>query len=153
MMETNYSVAELVPHSGRMSLLTRVVDHGEDWLSAEVDIKADSMFSDKLGVPSWVGLEYLAQAIAAYAGLQERQHGGTPKLGFLLGTRKYTSSKEYFSIGSTLTIKVIENLQADNGLGTFDCTLHSSDDCEASARLNVFQPENADEFLKDSPHG
>lgn len=152
-MEANYSVAELVPHSERMSLLTRIVGYGDGWLSAEVDIKADSMFSDRLGVPSWVGLEYLAQAIAAYAGLQERQHGGSPKLGFLLGTRKYTSSKEYFAIGSTLTIKVIENLQADNGLGTFDCTLNSSDDCEASARLNVFQPENADEFLKDAPRG
>ncbi|WP_219703569.1 hypothetical protein [Marinomonas lutimaris] len=147
-MASDYSVTELVPHSGRMSLLTKILDYGDGWLAAEVEIKTDSMFSDEFGVPSWVGLEYLAQAIGAYAGLQERLHGGAPKLGFLLGTRKYTSTKEYFSIGSILTIKVIKNLQAENGLSAFDCILHSSDDCDASARLNVFQPKNADEFLK-----
>lgn len=147
-MASDYSVAELVPHSGRMSLLTRILDYDDDWLSAEVEIKTDSMFADEFGVPSWVGLEYLAQAIGAYAGLQERLHGGTPKLGFLLGTRKYTCTKEYFSVGSILTIKVIKNLQAENGLSAFDCTLHSSDDSDAAARLNVFQPTNADEFLK-----
>lgn len=149
-MASDYSVAELVPHSGKMSLLTKILDYGGDWLSADVEIKTDSMFSDEYGVPAWVGLEYLAQAIAAYAGLQERLHGGAPKLGFLLGTRKYICTKEYFSFGSTLTITVSKNLQADNGLSAFDCILHSTDDCDASARLNVFQPENAEEFLKDA---
>ncbi|MGO2235919.1 MAG: ApeP family dehydratase [Marinomonas sp.] len=147
-MASDYNVAELVPHSGRMSLLTNILDYGDGWLSAEVEIKKDSMFSDEFGVPSWVGLEYLAQAIGAYAGLQERLHGGAPKLGFLIGTRKYTSTQEYFSVGSILTIKVIKNLQAENGLSAFDCVLHSSDNCEATARLNVFQPKNAEEFLK-----
>lgn len=147
-MTSSYSVAELVPHSGRMSLLTKIVDYGDDWLSAEVEIKADSMFADEYGVPAWVGIEYLAQAIGAYAGLQERLHGSVPKLGFLLGTRKYTSTKEYFAIGSKLTIKVSKNLQAENGLSAFDCILHSTDHCNAAARLNVFQPKNADEFLK-----
>jgi predicted hotdog family 3-hydroxylacyl-ACP dehydratase len=147
-MTSDYSVTELVPHSGRMSLLTKILDYGDDWLSAEVEIKVDSMFSDEYGVPAWVGVEYLAQAIGAYAGLQERIHGGVPKIGFLLGTRKYTSTKEYFVIGSILTITVNKNLQAENGLSAFDCALHSTDNCEASARLNVFQPKNAGEFLK-----
>mgnify|MGYP005996208549 CR=1 FL=1 len=75
-MTAEYLVEELVPHSGRMSLLTRVVDSGDDWLTAEVDITSKSMFSDDKGVPAWVGLEYLAQAIGAYAGLQERLLGG-----------------------------------------------------------------------------
>lgn len=147
MMASEYSVAELVPHSGRMSLLTSIVDYGEDWLSAEVEISSKSMFADEYGVPAWVGVEYLAQAIAAYAGLQERLNGGAPKLGFLLGTRKYACSKEYFALGSKLRIKVEKNIFAENGLSAFDCEL-VSDDCEASARLNVFQPENAEEFLK-----
>ncbi|MBJ7538692.1 ApeP family dehydratase [Marinomonas transparens] len=146
-MTSTYTVEDLVPHSGRMSLLTRIVDHGEDWLLAEVDIRPDSMFADEKGVPAWVGLEYLAQAIGAYSGLQERRAGSKPKLGFLLGTRKYSSSAEYFPTGSTLTIKINVNLQAENGLGSFDCTL-SSEHCDASGRLNVFQPDNASEFLQ-----
>lgn len=146
-MTSIYSVAELVPHSGKMSLLSKILDHGEDWISAQVEITPDSMFADEQGVPAWVGLEYLAQAIGAFAGLQERLLGGKPKLGFLLGTRKYTCTKDFFPIGSTLTIKVSQNLQAENGLSSFDCLLESNE-CEASARLNVFQPENADQFLK-----
>ena len=149
-MASDYSVAELVPHSGRMSLLTKILDYSDDWLSAEVAITTDSMFADEHGVPAWVGLEYLAQTIAAYAGLQERRHGGTPKLGFLLGTRKFICTKEYFAIGSVLTINVSKNLEAENGLSSFDCRLHSTNDCEASAQLNVFQPKNADEFLKSA---
>jgi len=148
-MASDYLIEDLVPHSGRMSLLTRVVDHGEDWLIAEVDITVDSMFCDEKGVPAWVGLEYLAQAIAAFAGLQERLLGGMPKIGFLVGTRKYVSSNSYFSLNSTLSIKVSENLKAENGLCVFNCELHS-DECEASARLNVFQPEDANQFIRNA---
>lgn len=77
-MKPEFSVAQLVPHSGKMSLLDNIVEYGDDWLSAEVCITADSMFADEKGVPGWVGLEYMAQAVAAYAGLQERLNGGRP---------------------------------------------------------------------------
>lgn len=148
-MTSEYPIEELVPHSGRMSLLTRVVEYGDEWLIAEVDITPSSMFCDDQGVPAWVGLEYLAQAIAAYAGLQERLTGGSPKIGFLVGTRKYICSNDYFPINSTLSIKVSQNLKAENGLCVFDCELLSSE-CEASARLNVFQPEDADQFIRNA---
>ena len=84
-MISEYRVADLVPHSGRMSLLTSITDHDEDSLSAQVVITQDSMFADSQGVPSWVGLEYMAQAIGAFAGLQERLKGESPKLGFFIG--------------------------------------------------------------------
>ncbi len=148
-MTAEYLVEELVPHSGRMSLLTRVVDSGDDWLTAEVDITSKSMFSDDKGVPAWVGLEYLAQAIGAYAGLQERLLGGEPKIGFLVGSRKYTCSSHYFSLNSTLSIKVSQNLKAENGLSVFDCELHNHE-CKASARLNVFQPDDAEQFIRNA---
>lgn len=144
-----FSVDELVPHSGRMSLLSRVTKVEEDTLYAEVDINESATFAEASGVPAWVGLEYLAQAIGAYAGYQERTQGSVPKIGFLLGTRKYTSNCEYFPLGTTLTLKVCRNMQAENGLSAFDCELHA-DGIEASARLNVFQPDNAAEFLKEA---
>lgn len=147
-MTFEYTVAELVPHSGKMSLLSEITGYGEDWLSARVDISQDSMFADSRGVPAWVGLEYLAQAIGAYAGLQERLKGETPKLGFLLGSRKYSCSRDYFALGDSLELKVIRNMQAENGLSAFDCHL-SGGDYEASASLNVFQPEDADKFLQE----
>ena len=37
-MKVEYSVAELVPHSGKMSLLDTIIDYGDGWLHAEVHI-------------------------------------------------------------------------------------------------------------------
>ena len=146
-MITEYEVDDLVPHSGQMSLLTAITDYGEDWLSARVDITADSMFADGRGVPSYVGLEYLAQAIGAFAGLQERLRGESPKLGFLLGTRKYSCSTDYFLPGDQLELKVVRNMQAENGLSAFECSLQGKD-YRATASLNVFQPDDAEQFLQ-----
>jgi len=124
------------------------VAYSENWLHAEVHITADSMFAEDQGVPSWIGLEYLAQAISAYAGLQESARGEKPKIGFLLGSRKYVCSVDYFAIGQTLLLKVTKELQAENGLSAFQCVL-SGDNITATATINVFQPDNAEEFLQD----
>ncbi|MEH6626337.1 MAG: hotdog family protein [Motiliproteus sp.] len=144
-----FGVNELVPHSGSMSLLSKIVDYGEDWLYAEVQINNDSMFVDERGVPAWIGLEYMAQAVAAHAGSQERKDGQAPKLGFLLGTRKYICSADYFSLGQVLSIKVQRVIQGENGLSAFQCFLHG-ENIEATASLNVFQPNDASEFLKEA---
>ena len=58
----------LVPHDGQMVFLDRVLATGSDSLCAEVAIGPDSVFFDGAGVGSWVGIEYMAQAIAAHAG-------------------------------------------------------------------------------------
>ncbi|MBY4676121.1 hotdog family protein [Marinobacterium arenosum] len=148
-MKSEYSVAELVPHSGKMSLLDNIVEYADDWLRAEVYITEASMFADEKGVPAWTGMEYMAQTIGAFAGMQERREGGEPKLGFLLGTRKYTCSVDYFPLGQTLILTAKREMQAENGLSVFQCSLHG-EGIEASASLNVYQPEDADSFLKDA---
>lgn len=148
-MKRAYSVAELVPHSGKMSLLTRILDYGDDWLQAEVEITRESLFADAQGVPAWIGLEYMAQAIAAYSGLQERLHGGQPKIGFLLGSRKYLCNAERFQFGQKLRLKVYPEILGDNGLNVFMCELQG-DGVSASALVNVFQPDDADAFLREA---
>ncbi len=147
-MKSEYSVEQLVPHSGKMSLLSHISEYGDDWLKAQVQITPESMFADEKGVPAWVGLEYLAQAIGAFAGLQERRQGGVPKVGFLLGTRKYLCSTDYFPLGVTLELLVEEEMQGENGLSVFNGTL-TAPELDASARLNVFQPEDAEQFLNE----
>ncbi len=136
-----YTVDELVPHSGQMSLLDRVVSHSAESLSSEVDIHASTLFADKaLGVPAWVGLEYMAQSVAAWAGVLAKASGGEVRLGFLLGARKYDASISHFPLGSTLTIYAERAYQQDD-LGVFDCTICIDSDVEvATARLNVYQP-------------
>ena len=132
-----------------MSLLDTILDYGEEWLHAEVHITPDSMFADADGVPAWIGLEYMAQAISAHAGMLERLNGGKPKIGFLLGSRKYLCNTDYFAFGQTLLVKVHLEMLAANGLKVFNCELQGRD-LEASAIVNVFQPDDAEKFLMDA---
>lgn len=148
-------ISELVPHSGAMSLLDTVVSADADNLCAEVRIHAGSVFYDAAegGVGSWVGIEYMAQAIAAHAGYLARQAGEPVKIGFLLGARRYEAQAALFGEGSVLQVHVHQALQSDNGLGAFECRIEAAGMVLAQATVTVFQPENATQFLQESSNG
>lgn len=146
----------LVPHGGAMSLLGRFLEADEESLAAEVCIGPDSMFCVDGAVGAWVGVEYMAQAVAAHAGWCARRRGEPVRVGFLLGSRKYVCSAAAFPVGSRLRIEVRRALQGENGLGAFDCRILDADaDADrtalASATITVFQPNNVEEFLQRSP--
>ena len=139
-MSRNWSPAEVLPHRPPMQLLTRVVSWGPDDLVAEVDVSADCAFAESgFGIPRWVGLEYMAQAVAALDGVRLREAGRHVPPGYLLGTRRLDQTDGYFQTGATLRIRVREVLQAENGLGAFSCGL---DDGERSmsCQLTVYRP-------------
>lgn len=148
-------IDDLVPHSGAMSLLDKVVSADADKLCAEVRIHAGSVFYDAAegGVGSWVGIEYMAQAIAAHAGYLARQAGAPVKIGFLLGARRYEAQVPLFGEGSVLQVHVHQALQSDNGLGAFECRIEAAGMMLAQATVTVFQPENATQFLQESSNG
>ncbi|WP_371874836.1 ApeP family dehydratase [Pseudoduganella albidiflava] len=140
-------VADILPHSGQMVLLDRVVSVGDDDLCAEVVIRPDSMFCDGTAVGAWVGIEYMAQAIAAHAGWLARRRGDAVKVGFLLGSRKYEAGVPAFDVGSVLHVHAHRALQGDNGLGAFECRIDAGGNTVATATVTVFQPDNVNEFL------
>ena len=131
-------VRELLPHDPPMVLLDRAVSYTESELVAEVDIRPDSILCEADGVPGWVGIEYMAQAVAAHAGYQGRLAGEPPRIGYLLGTRSYQASLAVFPIGATLTVK-IQALFVEMGLGAFACRIEL-DGPIAIAKINVYQP-------------
>lgn len=135
----NYSdIAELIPHSGRMVLLDRIIDFDEQSLCAELTVRDDGLLGDNKSVPAYAGIEYMAQAIAAYAGIQAQQAGEPIKIGFLLGTRRYTSNVGSFAVGTHLNIH-IKNIMQDEKLGVFDCKINATG-IEVIANLTVYQP-------------
>jgi 3-oxoacyl-[acyl-carrier-protein] synthase-1 len=145
-------IAQLVPHDGRMVLLERVIHVDQATLHAELTIGPDTMFFDGAGVGSWIGIEYMAQAIAAHAGFQARQRGAAVKVGFLLGSRRYQCSVPAFTLGTVLHVHIHHAMQGDNGLAAFECRI---DDAATGAMLaqgtiTVFEPDNVNEFLQRS---
>lgn len=137
-------VAELVPHSGALVLLDRVLEAGDDHLLATLTVRADGLYNHGDRVPAWVGMEYMGQAIAACAGLRARHRNKPVKPGFLLGTRRYQPRHPDFIVGATLTVRVTRVLGDDAGMGVFDCELREGSETLVSARLNVFQPSDRD---------
>jgi predicted hotdog family 3-hydroxylacyl-ACP dehydratase len=136
----------LVPHSGPMVLLDRVISADEESLGAEVRIRADSLFCVDGAVGAWVGIEYMAQAIGAYAGYVARLRGEPIKLGYLLGTRCYECSRPFFRVGTLLRIHARRILQSENGLGSFECRIEDESGQIAAATVSVFQPAGEVEF-------
>ncbi|HEY0954690.1 MAG TPA: hotdog family protein [Roseateles sp.] len=141
------AITELVPHAGPMCLLDRVLAAERERLSAEVVVPAQGLFSHDGGVGAWVGIEYMAQAVAAWAGWQARAAGEPPRIGLLLGTRRYRCGVPRFMVGQRLRIDIERAYQADNGLGQFDCRIHADGVELASATLTVFGPEDPSAFL------
>jgi predicted hotdog family 3-hydroxylacyl-ACP dehydratase len=142
----------LVPHSGSMSLLDTLLAAEAETLEAQVRIGPDTMFCSDGAVGAWVGVEYMAQAVAAHAGFAARGRGEPVRVGFLLGSRRYACTVPAFAVGSVLNIHVQRALQGDNGLGAFDCRITDGEDGTelASATITVFLPNNVEEFLQRS---
>ena len=143
-------IRSLVPHAGPMVLLDRVISADEDSLLAEVRIRTDSLFCNTDGVGAWIGIEYMAQAIGAWAGYTAQLRGEPVKLGFVLGTRCYECSRPIFTIGSLLRVHVLRVFQDENGLGSFECSIDNEEGRVATATLTVFQPPNVNDFLHGS---
>jgi predicted hotdog family 3-hydroxylacyl-ACP dehydratase len=134
------AIAELLPHAPPMVLLDRVCSCDDESLSAEVEITAASEFCVDGRVGVWVGIEYMAQAVAAWSGWQSRIRGLPVKVGFLLGTRRYDCLVEQFPIGSRLQVRVEREFQADNGLARFRAEIHCGDVLCAQASISVYEP-------------
>ena len=75
-------IQHLLPHAEPMILIHGLVELGETWLIAAVDLSRPTLFTGPSGTPAYVALEYMAQAIAAYAGSQNAARNLPPQIGF-----------------------------------------------------------------------
>lgn len=138
----NVNVTDLLPHAGKMVLLDRVLEYDQQSLVAETVVRNDGLFSDGETVPAWLGIEYMAQTIAAFGGMMSYQTGTPVNIGFLLGSRRYVSNISNFQVDTLIRITV-KRLIEDQGLGVFDCQI-TGDGIDISANLNVYQPNFED---------
>ena len=101
----DWPLAELLPHAGDMILIDQVLSFDEEQIHTRVTVKPGGLFNRADGsLPAWVGIELMAQSVAAYAGCHARQQGKAVELGFLLGTRKFECNVEHFPAGAELHI-------------------------------------------------
>jgi predicted hotdog family 3-hydroxylacyl-ACP dehydratase len=145
----------LLPHRAPMLLLSEVVDYDETFASALIHITADSPFFDAElgGVPSWVGMEYMAQTIGIWAGHQQLINNKPVQAGFLLGCRSYDCNNAIFPSDCTLQLSARPVYLDDSGIGAFDCAISSeningSESIRATAQIKAFRPEDPKAFVR-----
>ncbi len=144
------SVEDLIPHRGDMSWLDAVLSADDETVVAQATVRPDSYFVRDGRAPVWVGVEYMAQAISAWAGNRARLKGQAVKVGLLLGTRRYDVHRQAFLVGDCLRIEARCELMGDNGLGMFASRIFVDDALVAEANLSVFEPPNEAAFLNFS---
>ncbi|HZZ09917.1 MAG TPA: hotdog family protein [Paraburkholderia sp.] len=145
-------IEAIIPHRGTMLLIDGVNAFDDQTLSARASVRADAWYADVDGaMPAWIGIELMAQAIAAHVALLAMRGGGAARPGVLLGSRSYKALQPTFAAGVPLLIGITELLRSEEGHGAYECTIHAGDVCCAEAVIKVFQPPNFQSFIEGSP--
>jgi predicted hotdog family 3-hydroxylacyl-ACP dehydratase len=131
-------ICELVPHAPPMILVDEMLDYAPGHARCVVRLRPDSLFVENGRVRALVAVEYMAQSVAAYAGMKSRRHGEPPSIGFLLGSRELKLAVDHFRAGDTLVVDV-EHVFGDDQLGSFRCTVWRDEEIVAEAMVNVYQ--------------
>jgi predicted hotdog family 3-hydroxylacyl-ACP dehydratase len=146
------NVELFIPHRQPMVLISNLLEFEADNLLTQTQVSATSpYFDDSLqGVPNYVGIEYMAQSIAALAGVEALLKQDIIRVGFLLGTRKLKMHISHFKAGETYQTQVTRLYQEESGLAVFDCKIMHNKQIVAEANVNVFQPQDSSAYIAEA---
>ncbi len=130
----------LIPHSGAMRLLSRLVEHTTERTVCTVDPADSELFRAADGrVPAWVAVEWMAQCIAAHGTLLDAQD--EPRPGFLVGAKRVTLHRD--SVGPDESVEVTARVvQRIGRLASITCEVHAGGELAAEGALSVFIPDS-----------
>jgi predicted hotdog family 3-hydroxylacyl-ACP dehydratase len=138
------SPVDVLPHRPPMVLLDRVVSHEPARTVCAVDLTAASLFVEEgVAVPAWVGVEYMAQCVAAHAGLMARARGEAVRLGWLIGARRIEFYADRFTLGQTLLITAVHTW-GEREMAAFGCSVSdaTSNRLLADGVVSVYAPSD-----------
>ena len=132
----------LLPQSGPMRLVARVLAHSPERTVCAVDVSDSELFRDAEGrVPAWVALEYMAQCVAAQGGLLDGVSGVAPKPGLLVGVKHLAWHRDHFAPSESLEVssRIVQRI---GRLASLACEVRSGDELVAEGTLSVFIPDS-----------
>jgi predicted hotdog family 3-hydroxylacyl-ACP dehydratase len=138
--------ARFLYHEPPMALLDRVVEVGPDSAVCSCIVNEENPFyCSSRGVPSWVGIEFMAQCIAVSAGARAVLANKPLPVGLLLGTMAFHSRINRFESAAIYLAHCSNLVKDDQGLGSFDCRISLENETIATARLTVKELTERDE--------
>jgi predicted hotdog family 3-hydroxylacyl-ACP dehydratase len=137
-------IENYIPQRGPARMIDRLVEVDSEHAVVEADVPFQGRMVRGGLMPAWVGIELMAQAIAVWAGDRSRRAGRPPRVGYLLGSRRYQAFCDGFAAGSTLRVHADCDFVADSGVGIFSCRIEFASQLLARAQVSVFEPAEAD---------
>lgn len=139
-------IESLVPHAPPMRWLRRAVAHGAD--STECEACTDDLgplLGDDGSAPGYAAIELAAQCVAAHARLVAAEEGA-PRIGYLLGARRFDLHAPRLARGQRLRVRVTRKWGADVGPVSFDAEVRdlASGALLAAGRISCFTPSAGD---------
>jgi predicted hotdog family 3-hydroxylacyl-ACP dehydratase len=139
-------IEEVVPHSGPMILLDRLIEYeapspdqpGTGRILADLRLRPDSKFVRDGKARAIVMVEYMAQAVAAYAGMLDRDKGDPIQIGYLIGIRELLLDVDTIGAGDHLEVSAV-HVFGSRELGSFETRVTRDDRTIASATLTVYR--------------
>ena len=128
-----------------MRLVDEIVACDDEAVAVLASVDPQGWYADAQGaMPAWLGIELMAQAIAAHVGLIAM------RAGVLLGASRYEAHICAFASGARLRIEAKELLKSEQGHGAYECTIALDGRCVAQAVVKVFQPTDFHAFIEGS---
>lgn len=141
-----FDVASLLPHRAPMVLLSEVLEVTPTGARTRTRIGERTwLFEAHDGsVSASILIELMAQSVGIYAGSRAREAGLPPKIGFLLGTRRLTTTVSRLERGACIDIDVdCVFLSEDGSLPSqFACQAVMNGQEIGCANLTVYQPDD-----------
>ncbi len=137
-------IEELLPQTGPMRLLEAVIAHDPESTRCLVEPGRSELFRDANGrIPCWVGIEYMAQCIAAHGGLLARARGEAPRPGLFVGSRRLVFRRDSFEPGSALEVRA-RHVAGHAEILAFECAIlrPGAEEALVEGRLNVLLPRD-----------
>jgi predicted hotdog family 3-hydroxylacyl-ACP dehydratase len=139
-------LSSVLPHDHPMIMVDKLVSSDNKSAVIEVTIKDNYPFTNgKIG--TWIGLEFMAQSAAVLAKISNLDDGEEPRLGFLVGTRKFIANLPEFIPRQKVLISVnLDSSEITSPMVNVSGVIKDTSGvviCEAS--LTLYRPK--DNFL------
>lgn len=152
----NEELAALLPHRGKMLLISRVLEYDINIrsLRSEYDVTKTCLFYDPGldGVPAYACFEFMAQAVSTLSGLTGAILGKPPMVGFILSVSSLEIKLPLFKLNDVIQITV-KGEQAVDTVSTFHCAAAVGNNEAVTAKLMVMDIEDPMEFIKEDSYG
>jgi predicted hotdog family 3-hydroxylacyl-ACP dehydratase len=133
--------ATVLAHRPPNLLLEAVLEVDDQRCRSRVRVDPGAWYAGPDGsAPGWLGLEWMAQTVAAFSGSCHAGEGRPPRPGYLLGTRLYRCDRPTFPGGAVLEVEAVVQYADPAGLSAFQCEIRQDGARVAQAVLTVYEP-------------